>query len=100
LFTEKAFGPSSIPAKMKWYWRAEAKYAATVKDLLEDYTRDGRFSFVLVHDSEVSGLLSAAASLDFQPLVRSGHVVMAVQRNRLPASGEVFDVSVRRQFVR
>jgi len=100
LFTEKALGLWSAPAKMKWYWRAEAKYALTVEELLKEYVKDGRFSFVIIHADELSAFLAAAEALHFQALAKSGNLIMAVQGDRFPASGEVFDVSFPKDFFR
>jgi hypothetical protein len=99
LFTQKAFGIWSAPAKIKWYWRADAKFTFTVEELLQDYVADGRFSLVLVHESEFPALLSAA-DLNFQPLVKSADVVLAVQRDRLPAADSLFDVTFPKEFFR
>ncbi|MDZ7360906.1 MAG: glycosyltransferase family 39 protein [candidate division KSB1 bacterium] len=100
LFTEKSFGPWSIPAKMKWYWRVDAKYVRTPEELLQEYVKDGRFAFVIVDESELATFLATAAKFDFQPLLKSGNVIMVVQRDRLPAHAEFFDVKLPQDFFR
>ena len=99
LFTQKAFGIWSAPAKMKWYWNTDAKYALTIEDLLQSYLEDDQFSFVLVDESELPDLI-AVDSLGFKPIVKNESVVLAARPGVLATEHELINVAFPKEFFR
>ncbi len=84
LFTKTALGDWSPAAKIKWYWRAEARFVSSVSELDSLYRQDGNFSFAIVDQQEIIELKKYSAS-GLMPMVRSGNLVLVVSPQKFQA---------------